>query len=352
MPHFPSLLADFNIFGQTVAASDLAVVLLLVVLEGVLSIDNALVLGLLAKRLPAHLRKRALTYGLIGAFVFRVVAICTASLLLRWTFVKFLGGAYLVYIAVKHMFFESHEESDDKIALDDQGNPVLQDEAGKDLTPAREELEIQERVPVDIAESRTGRNFWYTVAVIELTDVAFAVDSILAAMALAGSKQDKLWVVITGGILGVILMRFAAVVFIRLLEKFPRFDLAAYLLVLVIGAKLLADWGLNSDWSFQQTPTVAKSLGTWQPRFQAIEEQRRGLIKDYEGWLDEHWIFKLPHQDLEEHQEPEPEEPGKMKLPHVPHLLDFHDVRRPESMAFWAIMVACFCVGFWKPRKK
>ena len=88
--------------------------------------------------------------------------------------------------------------------------------------------------------------------VIELTDIAFAVDSILAAMALAGARQSKLWVVITGGVIGLVLMRFAARMFISLLEKFPRFELSAYLLVIVIGLKLLADWGVNSDWSFDK----------------------------------------------------------------------------------------------------
>ena len=58
--------------------------------------------------------------------------------------------------------------------------------------------------------------------------------------------HDKLWVVILGGFIGVVVMRFAAILFIRLLEKFPRFEVAAYLLVLVIGGKLLADWSLNT----------------------------------------------------------------------------------------------------------
>src|SRR5205823_1324921 len=97
--------------------------------------------------------------------------------------------------------------------------------------------------------------FWPTVAVIELTDIAFAVDSILAAIALvgppaAGTPEDsfhpKLWVIVTGGMLGVILMRVAAVMFIRLLERFPRFEFSAYLLVAVIGLKLLMDWAFNS----------------------------------------------------------------------------------------------------------
>ena len=90
-------------------------------------------------------------------------------------------------------------------------------------------------------------NFWLTIASIELTDIAFAVDSIFAAMAFIPrmpAGQAKLWVVFTGGFLGVILMRYAAVVFIKLLEKFPRFEVAAYLLVAVIAGKLLAEYFL------------------------------------------------------------------------------------------------------------
>ena len=90
-------------FGQTFDAKDLLVIGLLVVLEGVLSIDNALVLGLLAKRLPKRLQGKALTYGLVGAFVIRIVAIATATYLLRWRVVKLLGGGYLVYVSLKHL---------------------------------------------------------------------------------------------------------------------------------------------------------------------------------------------------------------------------------------------------------
>ncbi len=191
---------------------------------------------------------------------------------------------------------------------------------------------------------RAGKHFWYTVAVIELTDVAFAVDSILAAMALAGSKQEKLWVVISGGILGVVLMRFAAIIFIRLLEKFPRFELAAYLLVAVIGLKLLADWGFNSDWSFGK-PEAGKNPGGWKETFEGVEERRLALVHSYESWLDENWFLKIPHHEAA----PVQEEGGIDLPPYVPHLLDFHQWRRPEFMAFWITMLACFGVGFGRP---
>jgi len=355
----PPVCLPLAVLGQSFEWGDMVIVGLLVLLEGVLSIDNALVLGLLAKRLPPHQRRRALSYGLIGAFVFRVLAIATASFLLKWTFVKLLGGGYLIFIAVKHLFFESQEEAEEKIVLDASGNPVLVDvETGGALTTAQEELEIRERVPVgaslvtgdQVAVPTPGRptaastkrrtpSFWGTVAVIELTDVAFAVDSILAAMALAGSRQEKLWVVITGGILGVILMRFAAAVFVKLLDKFPRFEESAYLLVVVIGLKLVADWGLNSDWS-QTLP--------------GFEDGRRQAVERYDAWLDESW--PLTAGGIERHHATDPGHAGTdghaaAGVPHVPHLLDFHDLRRPECLAFWLAMAACFGIGFLPKRQ-
>ncbi len=290
------LLADSDpiLWGQTYTHHDLAVVLLLVLLEGLLSIDNALVLGLLAKRVPKPLQGRALTYGLVGAFVFRFIAVATASYLLKWHIVKLIGGGYLIYIAVKHLFFESQEDSVATLSSDAAGSPALRVAlTGEELTDEQEILEIKERVPVPIPEEtlRAGKSFWMTVLVIELTDIAFAVDSILAAIALVGAPpadhpasamHPKLWVVVAGGLLGIMLMRVAAVMFIKLLEKFPRFELSAYLLVIVIGLKLLADWGFNS----------------------------------------------AAH----------------------PHTLDFHSYDRPEFWIFWMSMLAALGVGFLPPR--
>jgi YkoY family integral membrane protein len=275
-------------FGQRVETSDIAVVLLLIVLEGVLSIDNALVLGLLAKRLPKHQQKKALTYGLVGAFVFRVIAIFTATLLIKLPIMKLLGGGYLIYIAVKHFFFEGDEPEKEDIRIGPDGHPILE---GVD-TPAEREREIAERSPVTPGQhpARALAAFWPTVMVIELTDIAFAIDSILAALAFIPpspvTPNPKLWVVVAGGMMGVILMRFAAVVFIRLLERFPRFETSAYLLVIVIGMKLVLDWQFNkrpADWP---------------------------IDKPFHGPLD------------------------------------FHDVTSPAFWAFWIMMAACFAIGF------
>jgi predicted tellurium resistance membrane protein TerC len=276
-------------FGQTLEWFDLLTVGLLIILEGVLSIDNALVLGLLAKRLPAHQRKRALTYGLVGAFVFRAVAILMASYLLQWKVVKLIGGGYLAFVALKYFLYEMWSEETEHIALDERGEPILvDDETGEEVSGGEmlDEIEARTVVPVEaiapledangngngnggvtaaagltakggvkgaVRGAKKYAKFWPTVVVIELTDIAFAVDSILAALALISTKapegggmNPKLWVVFLGGILGVVLMRVAAVVFIKLLERFPRFEVSAYLLVLVIAGKLMIDWYFNS----------------------------------------------------------------------------------------------------------
>jgi hypothetical protein len=243
--------------------------------------------------------------------------------------------------------------------LDERGQPKLVDaDTGESLDVDRENIEIEQRVPIAASlvtqdgedapgttypenaacnvEKHSMGLFWKTVLVIEITDIAFAVDSILAAMAVAGSRQEKLWVVVTGGILGVVLMRFAASMFVRLLERFPRFEISAYLLVSVIGFKLLADWAFNSDWSFNG----ATWLGAWQPWFAGIENARLGWVTAYENWLTNSWLLGMA-----EHHAAGPIEVA-------PKLLDFHDFRRPECSGFWLIMLGCFAVGFLPKKNK
>jgi len=338
VPEFIKPITDFLV-SQSFGWPDVAVILLLTLLEGALSIDNALVLGLLAKRLREDQQASALNIGMTLAFIFRFVAIFAAALILRWTIVKFLGGGYLVYIAVRHLFFETKQLEEGKIELDEHGNPHLLESSGQELAESKTESEIRGRVPVYVKPETMDRvgfaRFWPTVGSIGLTDIAFAVDSILAAIALIGPPppaapfHPKLWVVFAGALLGMVALRFAAGLVIKLLEKFPRFEIAAYLLVLVIGLKLLADWGFNSDWS------------GWLPGF---EKWRQHTAESYELWLNQKWPLKIPLP-------PPPQANGKMPSPPV-HLLDFHDPRRPEFILFWVSMIAALCSGFMPPRRK
>jgi YkoY family integral membrane protein len=182
---------------QTFEFGDLAIVGLLVLLEGLLSADNAIVLALTVRQLPQKQQGKALTYGLLGAFVFRAALILAASLILRLWWLQAAGAVYLIALMIRH-FLSTDRNAPNKKRTD---------------------------------------GFWRTVLAVELTDIAFALDSVLAGVAMIRST-GKLWVVYVGGITGVVLLRFAAKGFTSLLRRFPALDHVAYLLVAWAGANM------------------------------------------------------------------------------------------------------------------
>ena len=186
-------------FGQTFQSRDLLTIVVLSVLEGLLSADNALVLAIMVRHLPdAQAQKRALTLGLAMSFAFRIVAILLASWLISLWWLQAVGALYLLFLPFKHF---------------------RQSASGK-------------------TDARTGGTFNQTVVALGLADVAFAIDSVLAAVAMVGSG-DKTWIVILGALMGVALLRFAATLFIKLLEKYPLLDHLAYVLIGWVGVKLV-----------------------------------------------------------------------------------------------------------------
>ena len=187
---------------------DIFVVLSLVVLEGILSADNAIVLAVLAHALPKHQQKKALRYGIIGAFTFRIIAVLLAIHLIEAPWLKLVGGLYLLYLPAK--YFLKREK--------DGSAPTTE------RRPPRQLFGLSQ--------------FWSTVVAIELTDIVFSIDSILAAVGLS----QKVWVVITGGLLGILAMRFVAGAFLRLIEIRPALIEGAYIIVGWIGVKLVLEF--------------------------------------------------------------------------------------------------------------
>ena len=167
---------------MNVQLSDLVTVGLLVVLEGLLSADNALVVAVMILGLPRTEQKLALRYGLLGAFAFRIVATLLAVYLIRLAWVKLLGGLYLVYLTYNH-FFESGDAQQ-------RSRP----------RPARPWMGLSA--------------LWGTILKVELVNIAFSVDSILVAVAMS----RKTWVVLAGGLIGIVAMR---VVIAQLLAIVP-----------------------------------------------------------------------------------------------------------------------------------
>src|SRR5438034_645167 len=186
--------------------SDLLTVALLVALEGFLSVDNAMVLAILVLGLPKRQQRKALQYGIIGAFAFRGAATLLAVYLIRLSWVKFVGSTYLMYLVFQH--FSSGRSADER---------------GK---PAR-------------AQPWLGLSaFWATVVKVELTDIVFAIDSILVAVAMS----QKLWVVMSGGFLGIVMMRLLIGQLLTLVDRYPPLVDGAFVIIGWVGAKLLVEF--------------------------------------------------------------------------------------------------------------
>ena len=191
--------------------------LILIGLEGLLSADNALVLAVIAKHLPDDRKNKAINYGILMAFVFRFAALFAISFIANVWQVQAIGAAYLLYLGLKH---------------------VIQARFGKKGAHKEEK------------KSASAAGFWGTVGKIALADLAFAIDSILAAVALAlglpdsplgdfgGMDGGQFAVVVLGGIAGLVLIKYAAGWFIKLLTKRPALETTAYAIVAWVGVKL------------------------------------------------------------------------------------------------------------------
>lgn len=169
----------------------------LVIMECLLSVDNAVVLAAQTKTLDDEKdRRKALSYGLWGAYVFRFIAIGLGTYLINLWEIKVLGALYLIYLAYAYFFKPSKEKE------------------------------------INLGKSKRG--FWKTVLSIELMDIAFSVDAVLASLAIA----DNPVVILIGGFVGILCMRGIATVIARWMDRIPELEGMAYFLIFFIGVKL------------------------------------------------------------------------------------------------------------------
>ncbi|MGE7672275.1 TerC family protein [Lysinibacillus sp. NPDC094403] len=195
------------------------VLIVLIVLEGLLAADNAVVMAVMVKHLPHEQQKKALFYGLFGALIFRFSALFVITVLVNYWQIQALGAAYLLFMSGKNIYdlrYKGHSEE------------VSNDKAKK-----------------------KGSGFWMTVMKVEAADIAFAIDSMLAAVAIAvtlpklgnfeigGINGGQFIVMLLGGFIGVIMMRFAAQWFVKILNDYPSLETAAFLIVGWVGVKLV-----------------------------------------------------------------------------------------------------------------
>jgi YkoY family integral membrane protein len=189
-----------------VQASDFVTIALLIVLEGLLSADNALVMAIMVLGLPKHQHKKALKYGLFGGFALRILATLLAVYLIRVAWVKLLGGLYLLYLTWQHFTREGGAEAR-------QSPPVAKPSFGLSA-------------------------LWATVVKVEMVNLAFSVDSILVAVAMS----PKAWVVMTGGVLGIVALRLVVGQLLIVIQRYPALVDGAFIIIGWVGIKLIAEY--------------------------------------------------------------------------------------------------------------
>ena len=186
----------------------LALVGNLIIIESLLSVDNAAVLATMVGDLAPEQRKKALRYGIFGAYLFRGLCILFASYLIEFWFLKPLGGLYLLYLVWDHF------------------------RAG----PPHEEEHV-EKSKSWIYRRTLGLfgKFWATVALIELMDLAFSIDNVFAVVAFT----NNLIIICAGVFIGILAMRLVAQAFVLLMGKYPFLETAAFVIIGILGLKLM-----------------------------------------------------------------------------------------------------------------
>ena len=182
------------------------VIISLIIIEGLLSVDNALAIAAMASHLPGDQKQLALRLGIIGAYVFRGIALLCAGLIIANPWLKIIGAAYLVYLMSQHFAQKAAEEE-------------AEEAAGEG------------------AVHTAGRGLVATIIGIEIMDLSLSVDNVVAAVALS----DKLWVVCTGVFIGILALRFVAGYCIKLIERFPILESASFILIGYVGCLLLSE---------------------------------------------------------------------------------------------------------------
>lgn len=197
-----------NIVDRPVPA--LLVVCNLIIIESLLSVDNAAVLATMVMDLPKTQRKRALKYGIIGAYLFRGLALLFATFLVQFWFLKPLGGLYLIYLL--YDWWQSNTGDNNEETAINKNDKWLYKNLNKFIG-----------------------NFWSTVLLVELMDVAFSIDNVFAAVAFSNNIV-LIWI---GVFIGILAMRFVAQIFITLMEKYPFLETCAFVVIGLLGVKLI-----------------------------------------------------------------------------------------------------------------
>ncbi len=188
----------------------LPVIGVLILIESLLSVDNAAVLATMVMDLPQEQRKKALKYGIWGAYFFRGVCLILAGFLVTIWWLKPLGGLYLLYLVYDWWKGKQTKQVDDDL------------------------LEKEASWFYKVTVGKLGV-FWSTVILVEIMDLAFSIDNVFAAVAFT-PNIIAIWL---GVFIGILAMRFVAQGFVQLMSRFRFLETCAFLVIAILGIKLL-----------------------------------------------------------------------------------------------------------------
>ena len=246
-------------------SASLAIIGNLIIIESLLSVDNAAVLATMVMDLPQNQRSKALKYGIWGAYIFRGLAMIFAAFLLGFWWLKPLGGMYLLWLVA--------DQFKEKIGYGEKGSIIfkilsltgimllikndstineialwsLRGVAGVLISYfiySFIKLKEDEEDDGEINKSNNGvykffHNkigvFWSTVILVEIMDMAFSIDNVFAAVAFS----KNIILVCVGVFIGILAMRFIAQWFVKLMEKYNFLETAAFVVISILGIKLL-----------------------------------------------------------------------------------------------------------------
>ncbi len=185
------------------------IILNLILIESLLSVDNAAVLATMVLDLEPHQRSKALRYGILGAYIFRGLCLIFASWLIKIWWLKPLGGVYLIYLSLDYF--------------------------RRKRTPQKEDdmLVKEEKWFYKLSFGLIG-SFWATVVAVEIMDLAFSLDNVFAAVAFT----SNIYLICIGVFIGILAMRFVAQWFVKLLERYPFLETSAFMVIGILGLKL------------------------------------------------------------------------------------------------------------------
>lgn len=191
------------------------IILNLIVIESLLSVDNAAVLATMVMDLPKQQRGRALRIGLIMGYIFRGACLILASFLMQIKWLKLLGGAYLLWLAISFFWHRSTPQTSD------------------------DDLNKKENWLYKATKGRIGP-FWSTVMMVESMDLIFSIDNVFAAVAYVENVPQpyNIRLVMIGVFIGILAMRFIAQIFVKLMGRFPFLEVSAFLVLAILGIKL------------------------------------------------------------------------------------------------------------------